>query len=445
MCQIQKLSPEVSSSMFNRAISTPAADNCAFDLSNAVSAGFSSQNTLVIDFTSNTCYPYGSNAFRFSCYDGQGLLTTDCCTASQVQVLVYQSPGCANPAITSVPLTTSCASDPLHQGNNWKLVCPIMAGSLPPQPPPSPAPVDFELYYLNGLCSTPGNVLLAGSGVEGQCIQVFSASNNLKLALPSASVIISCSGPSTLYFDNSCRVPYSDTTALQAGMTNGCLPLSQDVTLNLFVNCSMPPGGWTTNAPVSTPAPSAPSIPTAPTPEAPISPTAPTPEAPIPTAPTPEAPIPTAPTPEAPISPTAPTPEAPISPTTVPTSVVPVSTSAPTASQPAYTMDLPIAFMHATALSFSVGQLFSPAASGLSSLLAGQNFTGFLSDYSGSSTISYQLGSVTLPYTSSVAFIYPAPVAISGVLKTLHVYSSTENSANTVYVAYSVADAAGER
>ena len=136
-----------------------------------------------------------------------------------------------------------------------------------------PAAVDFALYFLNGMCNTPNNIVLESSGLEGHCIQVAGLPSS-PVSIASASVMISCDSArgSTLYADNSCQVPVSDVTALSG--TYGCQSLGTSVSsvpqLNLWINCTLsvtpsptaPTLASTTSAPASTSAPAlAPTLP----------------------------------------------------------------------------------------------------------------------------------------------------------------------------------------
>ena len=87
---------------------------------------------------------------------------------------------------------------------------------------------------------------------------------------------------------------------------------------------------------------------------------------------------------------------------------------------------------------------FSPVVGNISgNYLAGQSFTSGLVDITGTSTLSYTIGSLTLASTTAVTFTYPSPAHVVGILKTPTVYYSTENGASTVFVVYSVTDSYG--
>ena len=128
-------------------------------------------------------------------------------------------------------------------------------------------------------------------------------------------------------------------------------------------------------------------------------------------------------------------------PTKAPTTSTPTSipTSVPTSNPP-----LPFIQLSNTGNVYAVSQ-FSPSLGNITgNYLAGQTLTTSIIDLIGTSTISYTLGSVSLPAQTVVStYTYPSPANIVGILKTSTVYAATENSASTVYVMYSVTDSFG--
>jgi hypothetical protein len=120
------------------------------------------------------------------------------------------------------------------------------------------------------------------------------------------------------------------------------------------------------------------------------------------------------------------------------------STMAPAVSPVAVpAVPLPFAFVSASGNVYAASQ-FTPGVGTLTgNLLAGQTLTSDIVDVTGSSSLNFWLSGMAQSSTISVTFAYPSPANIAGILKTPKVYKSNENSANTVYVVYSVTDAQG--
>ena len=139
----------------------------------------------------------------------------------------------------------------------------------------------------------------------------------------------------------------------------------------------------------------------------------------------------------------------PTSPTDIPTVLVSVPTFAPFSFSVAPTLEYPplsnarpLLELSVLGSAYSVSQ-FTPGLGNLGNSISELSFTNTVIDLTGSSSISYSIGELLLPAGTSINFVYPSPAHIAGILKTPIVYSSTENSANTVYVVYSITDAFG--
>jgi hypothetical protein len=107
---------------------------------------------------------------------------------------------------------------------------------------------------------------------------------------------------------------------------------------------------------------------------------------------------------------------------------------------------LPFALLYSATGNQAYGlSQFSPAVGNITgNYLAGQTLTSTIVDLTGSASFSYQVASVTQSgLTTTLSYTYPPPANIAGILKTPIVYSSIENGASTVVVAYSVTDQFG--
>ena len=88
--------------------------------------------------------------------------------------------------------------------------------------------------------------------------------------------------------------------------------------------------------------------------------------------------------------------------------------------------------------------MFTPEVGSLAtSQLADQALVSTIVDLSGSSSLKYSIGGLTIASTTDVSFTYPSPAQITGILKTSQVFNSVENGASTVHVVYTVADQFG--
>jgi hypothetical protein len=127
--------------------------------------------------------------------------------------------------------------------------------------------------------------------------------------------------------------------------------------------------------------------------------------------------------------------------TSSPVTMVP--TASPVVSVTPSPVFLPFVWLTASGNVYATAQ-FAPALGNLTgSYLADQIISNTFVDLTGASTVTYSVGSLALASTTSISFTYASPANIVGILKTPAVYYSTENGASSVYVRYSLTDAAG--